>query len=299
LIYKSFIQLVVILFLATLACASPFPNQDATLTPTASAPELTADQLKNAQYRLGARDDFALVQLTDGKYQQGTDATTLDFANVTLAEFTAIGDLTGDGVSEAAAIVFENYGGTGNFGFLTIFSNVNGVPVFLYSTLIDDRPLINSLAIENGEIYLDAVTHGFEDPGCCPALATTRRYVLVNNQLRVTNYSTSTPEGTKRVIEIISPANGTESTGSVQVSGTVSVAPFENNLSYFIYDQAGNQLAAGPVAVTAPDPAAGGTFNETITLTGIPAGSAYLEIQDVSAADGSLLALDAVKLAVK
>jgi hypothetical protein len=86
----------------------------------------------------------------------------------------------------------------------------------------------------------------------------------------------------------------------VQVSGTVSIAPFENNLSYIIYDQAGSQLAAGPVAVTAPDLGAPGTFNETIALNDIPAGTTvYLEVQDVSAADGSLLALDAVKLLVK
>ncbi len=150
------------------------------------------------------------------------------------------------------------------------------------------------------EVYLDAIIHGIEDPGCCPAFPTTRRYALVNNQLRLTNYTTATPDGTKRIIEITSPVNGTESTGSVQVSGTVSIAPFENNLSYFIYDEVGNQLAAGPVTVTAPDLGAPGTFNESIALAGIPAGTTiYLEIQDVSAADGSLLALDAVKLLVK
>lgn len=80
----------------------------------------------------------------------------------------------------------------------------------------------------------------------------------------------------------------------------MSIAPFENNLSYFIYDEAGNQIAAGPVAVTAPDLGAPGTFNETITLEGIPAGTTiYLELHDISAADGSWLAMDAVKLLVK
>ncbi len=117
--------------------------------PTVPAPSLTAEQLKNAQYQLGARDDHAMVQLTDGQYQQGTDATTLDYAHVGLTEFISIGDLTGDGVDEAAAIFFENYGGTGNFAFLAIYTNVNGLPVFLTPSLIDDRPIINSMAIEN------------------------------------------------------------------------------------------------------------------------------------------------------
>ena len=309
--FKHFIKFILILTLATLACglASPAPASPTpvpvqstapapTVTPTTA--QLTVDQLKNAQYQLGARDDHAVVQLMDGKYQQGTDTTTLDYAHIELAKFISVGDLTGDGINEAAAIFFENYGGSGVFGFLAIYTNVNGLPAFLSSTLIDDRPKINSITIEDGEVYLDAVIHGAEDLACCPALQTTRSYALVNNKLRMTNYSTSTPNGVKRTIEIISPANGTDSTGNVQVSGTVSIAPFENNLSYFIYDGEGKQLASGPVPVTAADPGAPGTFSELIPLTGISTDTKiYLEIQDISAADGSWLAMDSVKLIVK
>ncbi|MBC7879433.1 MAG: hypothetical protein H7Y59_19875 [Anaerolineales bacterium] len=309
-IYKNFAKLFLILTLTTLACGLPtastnpttVPVQEATLAPTEIPPiqQLTVDQLKNVQYQLGVQEQHTVIQLTDGQYQQGTDPTSLDFAYAGVTEYISIGDLTGDGINEAAAIFFENYGGTGQFGFLTIYSNVNGLPVFLYSVMIDDRPIINSMSIENGEVFLDAVTHGFEDAGCCPMLGTTRRYVLANNQLRMVNYTTATPDGTKRVIEITSPINGAEVTGSLQVSGNVSTAPFENNLSYFIYDEVGNQIAAGPVAVSAPDLGAPGTFNETFTLEGIPAGTTiYLELQDISAADGSWLAMDAVKLIVK
>jgi hypothetical protein len=309
--HRRYITSFLILTLTSLACGlvssapispTPVPIQPTVQAPTEipAIPQLTADQLKNAQYQLGARDDHAVVQLTGGQYQQGTDATTLDFAHVSLVDFISIGDLTGDGINEAAAILFENYGGTGNFGFLAIYTNVNGLPVFLSSVMIDDRPLINSMTIENGEVYLDAVTHGFDDPGCCPQLSTTRRYALVNNRLRITNYATATPNGAKRTIEIMSLTDGTEVTEFVQVSGTVSIAPFENSLSYFIYDEAGNQIAAGPAKVTAPDFGASGTFSELIPLAGISAGTTvYLEIQDLSAADGSWLAMDSVKLLVK
>jgi hypothetical protein len=309
--HRHYIAPIVVLTLATFACGlaspaalppTPVPVQPTIPAPTEipSTPQLTADQIKNAQYQLGARDDHAMVQLTDGQYQQGTDTTTLDFAYAGLTEFVSIGDLTGDGINEVAAIFTENYGGTGNFGFLAIYTNVNGLPVFLSSTMIDDRPMINSMAIENGEVYLDAIIHGTQDPGCCPALPTTRRYVLVNNKLRITNYTTVTPNGAKRTIEIMSPADGTEITDFVQVSGAVSIAPFENSLSYFIYDEAGNQLATGPAMVIAPSLGAPGTFSELIPLAGIPAGTPiYLEIQDLSAADGSWLAMDSVKLVVK
>lgn len=300
------LKFLLILTLATLACGlaapaspSPMPVPVETAFPT-PIPALTAEQLKNAQYQLGARDDHAVVQLTDGKFQQGTDATTLDFAYIALTDFVSVGDITGDGLDEVAAIFLENYGGTGNFGLLAIYSNVNSLPVFLTSTFIDDRPMINSMSIENGEVFLDAIVHGFDDGGCCPTLSTTRRYALVNNQLRIVNYTTTTPNGAQRTIEILTPANGVEISGNVQVTGNVSIAPFENNLSYFIYDGAGNEVARGPVPVTAPDLGAPGTFDVTIALEGIPAGTTvYLEIQDISAADGSWFAMDAVKLLVK
>jgi hypothetical protein len=315
LICKSFAKFVLILTLATLACGwassssgsipaadSPTfaPTQETVVVPTVSIQSLTVEQLKNAQYQLGTSGDHTVVQLVNGKFQRGTDNTTLDYAQITLTDFVSLGDLTGDGINEAAAMVFENYGGTGDFGFLAIYTNVNGLPVFLTSIMIDDRPMINSITIKDNEVYLDATIHGSQDPGCCPALPTTRRYALVNNQLRLTNYTTAAPDGTKRIIEILSPANATESTGSVQVSGTVSIAPFENNLTYSIYDEKGNQLTVGAVPVTAADLGAPGTFNQLITLAGISAGTTiYLEVQDVSAADGSLLAMDAVKLLVK
>jgi hypothetical protein len=306
LIHKYFLKLFLILSLGTLpACGFASPaSVSPTVIPvilTAPASDSSVEQLlKNVQYQLGARDDHALVQLTDGKYQQGTDATTLDYASITLTDFVTIGDLTGDGIAEAAAIIFESYGGTGDFAFLAIYTEVNGLPVFLSSTMIDDRPKINSFSIDNGEAFLDAIIHGIDDPGCCPALPTTRRYALVNNQLRMVNYTTSTTAGEKRTIEIASPVNGSEASGSVKISGTVSVAPFENNLSYFIYDEAGRELTNGPITVTAPDLGKPGTFDSTISLEGIPAGTViYVEVQDISAADGSWFAMDTVKLIVK
>lgn len=298
-----------ILTLAALACGLPTASPDpvavppnpAESTPTVSPlSALTLDQINAVQYPVLVREDGLVVQLTDGKYQADVDPMDVNFAYVQVTQFHAFADLTGDGVGDAAVIFLENYGGTGQFGVLAVFANVAGEPVFLDSVLIDDRPMINSMSIENGEIFIDAIVHGFEDGGCCPTLPTTRRYAMVKNKLRLMHYTTDAPNGTRRVIEITSPIDGTEVSGSVQVTGAVSIAPFENNLSYFVYDEAGNQYAAGPVNVLAPDFGAPGTFDETFTLAGIPAGTTiYLEIQDISAADGSLLALDVVKLVVK
>lgn len=301
-----------ILVLAALACglpvASPSPTAESveatvpapTEAPVTSPSALTLEQINNVQYPVLIREDGLVVQLTDGSFQQGTDATDMDFAYVQVTQFHAFGDLTGDGAGDAAVIFLENYGGTGQFGVLAIYANVAGEPVFLDSVLIDDRPMINNISIENGEVFIDAVVHGFEDGGCCPTLPSTRRYALVKNKLWLMSYTTDTPGGDRRSIDITLPADGTEVSGSVQVTGTVSIAPFENNLSYFVYDENGNQFAAGPIMVMAPDFGAPGTFDETFTLAGIPAGTViYLEIHDQNAADGSLFALDVVKLLVK
>jgi hypothetical protein len=116
----------------------------------------------------------------------------------------------------------------------------------------------------------------------------------------MTNFASSTADGKQRTIEIKSPADGSAVTGSLQLSGDVSVAPFENNLSYIVYDEASNQLAAGPVTITATTQGSPGTFSVPISLTGIPSGTTiYLEVRDLSAADGSLLAMDSVKLLTK
>ena len=84
-----------------------------------------------------------------------------------------------DGKDEVAALVSENYGGTGVFVFLAVYADVNGTLTFQTSTMVDDRPQLNALSIENGEIFLDAVIHGPDEPMCCPTLRTTRHYRLV------------------------------------------------------------------------------------------------------------------------
>ncbi|MBI3739109.1 MAG: hypothetical protein HY258_08705, partial [Chloroflexi bacterium] len=170
------ILLVLILGLTTLACSlfsspaspsTPEAAPDTQAVPTPSIPALTADQLRNAQYQLVFQDLHKTVQLTNGAYQNGTDPASPDFVDVRLAEPMAFGDLNGDGIGDAAVLLAENYGGTGVFVSVVAVLNQNGQPMQAAAEMIDDRPQINSLRIQNGQIYLDAVIHGPNDPGCC------------------------------------------------------------------------------------------------------------------------------------
>ena len=307
-------SLIVLLLLLLIGCrpATPPPTSinstQATSDPgrvqtsSPATPTTISDQveeIRNAQYQPGASEGSQVVQLTDGTFEQGTPGAD-DFISVQVTDFVAIGDLDADGTEEAAALISENYGGTGVFVFLAIFSQMDGTWTFQTSNMVDDRPELRELSIANNEIFLDAVIHGTDEPMCCPTLRTMRHYRFVDNLLDMIDYTTFTPDGQPRTITIESPANGSDVFTSVPIKGKVAIAPFENNLVYSIVDLSGIQLSAGPIAVNAPELGAPGTFDAIIPLGSVLSGAIIrIEVQDISAADGSLLAMDSVELVVK
>jgi hypothetical protein len=281
---------------ATQAPATAPP--DATVAPAA----LTADQVENMQVQLVAKDSHPTVQLKGGEYKSAGDPASPDYADVRLdPAHMAFGDLNGDGVGDAAVLLAENYGGTGVFVSLVAVLNEGGQPVQAGSVLIDDRPVANILAIQGGEILLDARVHGPNDPACCAAEPVTDAYGLTRSRLTLLSRASKAPDGTERVLRIDSPADGDPvPAGPLQVKGTYTVTPFEGTLAYHVYDEQRNTVAAGPLLT---DPASSGgsvMFDETIDLTGLQTGrSIRVEIADVSAADGSVIATDSVELMIK
>jgi heat shock protein HslJ len=144
-------------------------------------PGLTEDKLKNAEYR-GIYGET--VQLIDGRYEGepfvegGASRPT-----VTFIDPHAFGDLDGDGVEDAAVLLAENSGGSGTFIYLAAVLNRNGNPQNTATQLLGDRVQVNSLSIEDGEIVVDMLTHGPDDPMCCPTQPVVQTYELRDNQL--------------------------------------------------------------------------------------------------------------------
>lgn len=265
--------------------------------PTAIPAEVT--KIRNAQYQLGATDTLQVVQLHDGKFEQGLPGSD-NYISVVVTDFIAIGDLNGDGTNEVAALVSENYGGTGVFVFLAVYAEENGKLTFQTSTMVDDRPQLKAFSMERGEIYVDAVIHGLDDPMCCPKLRTARHFRLADNQLDLTDYTTFTAEGKPHTIKIEAPPDGAEIFSSIPMKGNVAIAPAENNLVYRIYDVSGIELSAGAIPFTAPQAGAPGTFDTLIPLGKVLSGTVVrIEVQELNAVDGSLLAMDSVELVVK
>lgn len=280
--------------------SEPDPASEPTRLPETATPAPDyVTRLRSAEYQLGLTDSPRIVELTDGRFTQGMVGGE-DYISVNMTDFMARGDLDGDGRDEYAAMVAENYGGTGTFVFLAVFAEAGGKLKFQTSVLVDDRPLLNELSIASGAIFLDATTHRSDDPMCCPTLRTERLYRLIHNYLRMTDYVTFTPDGRPRTVTIESPANGTEVFQSVPIKGSVAIAPFENNLVYRILDLGGVELAIGSITVDAADLGAPGTFDQTILLGKVLSGAVIrIEVQDISAEDGSLFAMDSVELVVK
>jgi len=281
---------------ATATLASPTP-----VIPThlPDVPGISPDQVRNSEYQLGFLDQVRMVQLTDGQYQEG-EPGSVDYISVNVTDFIARGDLNDDGEDEAVAIIAENYGGSGTFVFLAVYQYLNEEAVFLASIFLDDRPIINHLYVEDDEVIVDAIVHNRNDPMCCPTLATTRSYFLNGVNLVLTSYSTETLAGEPRAITIKAPVNGVQVSGIIRLFGDVSIAPFENNLVYRVYDLGGVELSAGPVNVDAADPGAPGTFEKAVDLGSIITNTTVrIEVQDINMADGSLFAMDSVMLVVK
>jgi len=280
---------------------SQLPDGLTAVVPTQTPPlvGITPKQVENAMYELGATETPRTVQLVDGSYTEGQPGDS-DYLKVEVSDFIALGDLTADGINEAAAIVSEYHGGSGVFVFLAVYSEQNGEPIFTTSVFVDDRPKIGGLEIKDNEIRLGATVHRLDEAMCCPTLETIRHYRLINDQLDMTDFATLTPTGQPRIVTIDSPPYGMAVSSSVQVQGKVAVAPFENNLTYVIKDAGNVELSRGAVPVEADGLGGPGTFTATIPLSDILSGAVIsIEIQDVSVADGSLQGMDSVRLVVK
>jgi hypothetical protein len=108
-------------------------------------------------------------------------------ARIQLDEKFATGDLNGDGLPDAAVILIVDPSGSGTFFYLFALRSENGQLVQAAQAYIGDRQGIRSLEIVDGQINLDYVTQGPDDPLCCPSQHRLRTYRLENDTLSLVN----------------------------------------------------------------------------------------------------------------
>jgi hypothetical protein len=264
------------------------PTQAA--TPTAET-DVFLEKLKNST--ITAPNLQKSIQLANGQYSDGTNT-------VTMLDQIAFGDLNNDQNDDAAVLLSENTGGTGNFVSLVVMLSQGGLFTQTGSMMIDDRPLIKSVQIVDGVIELNVTIHGINDSMADPTLAELQTYKLLENQLTLMRLASNTQDNAEPSIVIEAPADGSEISDIMQVKGSMAVAPFENNLRFSLYDLAGNLLYQEGFMVNAADPGGPATFDNPIALPAIVSGSKVrLELAELSMADGSLMEMNSVVLTVK
>ena len=150
--------------------------------PATGGGRLSLDQLKNASYD-GIYDQP--VTLADGYYEgEPFDEGGASRPTVTFVDgLVAYGDLNGDGMEDAAVLLAESSGGSGTFISVAAVVNQDGQPVNAGTAPVGDRPQLKSLAIQNGQIVMEIVTQGPDDPMCCPTLKVRKTYSLQDGQL--------------------------------------------------------------------------------------------------------------------
>ena len=277
----------------------PLPTEPLVSTesaaPAPTVPPMTLDMLKNATYMLPFYG--RTVTLTDGSYQEGSGA---EIYSVSMTGAITFGDLNGDGLEDAAAILVENGGGTGQFESIVVIVNQGGVPAQAGVAQLGDRVQVNSLTIQAGRVVLDMLVQGPNDALCCPTQPVTQAYHLFANGLFLMHATSKTLSGAERAITITSPANDAEVTNPVTVTGNVTISPFENTLVYRIYNVTNEEVVVEPLLVDATEMGGPGTFMLDLDLTSAGlVGLIRVEILDISMADGSTLALDAIMLVLK
>jgi len=146
-------------------------------------PPLTVEMLKNAEYHSEWPAE-GVAKLMDGEYQEEiVPGSASKLIIVVYPDMHAFGDLNGDGVDDAAVVLATSGGGSGTFISLEAVINDKGTPKHVASAKLGDRAQIKSVVIESGEITVDMVTHGPEDPMCCPTVEATQEYKLQGDTL--------------------------------------------------------------------------------------------------------------------
>lgn len=287
------------------------PTETATIiveapTETPAPSSLTAQQVANMEYQLPTNlVDGALVSamLSDGAYQSGSDTSAAGYMSVTLLkDLIALGDLNADGLADGAAILGINYGGSGTFVYLVVVLNQNGQPIHAPQALfgLGDRSRVEKLVVENGKIHLDMLRVGPNDAFCCASEPVSLTLDYTPAALMLRRLAMKTPGGQVREVRIESPADGALANGSVEIKGSFTIAPFENNITYRVYGPDNALLLEAGSMVNAPDLGAPGTFIIPLDVAALGVkGRIRVEVFESSAADGSTVMLDSIFLEVQ
>jgi hypothetical protein len=142
--------------------------------------ELTEGDIKNADFLPDGYMPGNPIRLKDGVFE---DSNPDGYYSMGIANIV-MGDINGDGSKDAAVIYVWTGGGTGQFYNLAAVLNKDGKPVHVASKELGDRIIINSVTINSGQIVIDMIVQGPDEPLCCPTQKQIVKCKLEKNELK-------------------------------------------------------------------------------------------------------------------
>jgi heat shock protein HslJ len=163
------------------------PTKEAQATSAATLPPkqvvLTEAVLQNLSYTL---PDIGDAQLKDGRFEEKYGEGETQVNQVGFLQSTT-GDLNGDGAADAVVILWANTGGSGVFSYIAGVIDQNGKAQPTKAIALGDRVKVQGLLVKDGQIELQTLEPGPNDPQCCPSQLVARQLKLNGDTLIVTN----------------------------------------------------------------------------------------------------------------
>lgn len=179
--YTLIAALLVVASVFVAACRGPAVAEEPPVGSGDATPPLTEEALKNLTYR-SEWTESGVAQLTDGEYRKPIMEGSATEMVIRLLD-VALGDLDGDGVKDAAVILVTDPGGSGTFFDLIVVLNRDGKPEHVASASLGDRAQVQAFSVATGQIIIEMITHGPDDPMCCPSQRVKETYALLDGEL--------------------------------------------------------------------------------------------------------------------
>jgi heat shock protein HslJ len=156
--------------------------------------------LENLEYR-SEWTASGTAPLTDGEYSEAAAPGSVTKSVVKLYK-VAFGH-TADRQPFAAVILVTDPGGSGTFYDLAAVAVQDGKLAHVATVFLGDRVQIESLTVENGEVVVEMVKQGPDDPMCCPTQRVVARYALQNELVQVSSEIQSNTSDTSDLVGIV------------------------------------------------------------------------------------------------
>ena len=194
--------------------------------------------------------DTGTATLEDGEFRAPAAPGSASELVIRLSQWT-VGDLDGDGITDAAAITIEDPGGSGNFRYLHALLNEEGEIHDADAVFLGDRIRVEGLSIHEGVITVALLDR---PPGApfaeAPSILVIRRFRLAGETLAELSgisgadafaCDDSLPDAA--LVVVTSPAGGEEVANGFAVSGCSRT--FESNVQWRLLGRDGEVLASG------------------------------------------------------